>query len=300
MTHVPRSLLVSIALVAAFEGCSRPATPDDPAKERAAEEQILQLEKEGVEAGPRGDIGAFERVASDDYVIVDVDGSLRTKQEEIENFRKEKQTAQTMDNVKVRVNGDAAVVVGRFTIAGTYDGEPNNVAGRFTDVWFKRGGRWRLVSSQNTVLPDAGDASHSEATSAAAEKSSSAAGKQESDTSFINREREIWEALKHKDKASASRLLADDLTAMGPEGRFNRAQWLQQFDDQYTVDDYKMRDIKLLRPNPTTVILLYDATCKGTGAWKEICTRPMRVSDLWVKRGDQWLDFFSQDTIVVQ
>ena len=258
--------VISVALIAIFSGCSESARPEDPGARKVAEEQIIQLEKEWTEAGPKGDIGLFERIASDDYVIVDVDGSIRTKQAEIANFRKEKQTGQTMDDVKVRVYGDMAVVVGRFTIAGTYAGESNNFAARFTDVWFKRDGRWRVASSQNTMLPEvAADGTHSQS-STAEEASNSAMGTQESDALVINRERQIWEALKHKDKAGASQLLADDLTTMGPDGRFSRAQWLEQFDDQYTVDDYKMSDIKVLRPSATTVLLLYDSTCKGAGA----------------------------------
>jgi hypothetical protein len=117
------------------------------------------------------------------------------------------------------------------------------------------------------------------------------------DQFFIEKEKEVWEALKHKDKEAANRLLAEDFVGMYDFGFFTKLEWVKQIDEQYTLDDYTMRDIKLLHPSPKVALLLYTATCKGTGEWAEFCSHASRISDLWVERDGSWLDLFSQDTI---
>ena len=245
------------------------------------EEKLIQLEKEWAAAGPRGDVGFFAHIATEDYVIVDVDGSVRNKQEQVAKLRQEKQTSQTIDEIKVRVHENTGVVVGRFRISGTYGGRPNNFAGRFTDVWLKRNRRWQIVSTQNTRLPEADEA------------------KVPPDSFFIAMEKEDWEALRNKDKAAATRLLADDFVGMYDSGFATKAEWIKQMDGQYTIDAYTIEEPKVLRPSPTTALLLYKSTCKGTGEWAGYCSHLQYISDLMVQRNGKWEDLFSQDTIAV-
>jgi ketosteroid isomerase-like protein len=242
------------------------------------EDELIKLEKQWAEAGVKGDIGFFARIAADDYLIVDTDGSVRNKQQEIANFHQETQTSQTVEDMKVRIYGGSAVVVGRFTITGTYAGQPNNFSGSFTDVWVWRNQGWQLVSTQNTSAPEA-DSS-----------------KLPLDSFFVTREKEVWEALRKKDKSVAAGLLAYDFVGMSDFGFSTNAEWIKQLDGQYTVDDYSIEDVKLLRPNPTTALLLYKSTCKGTGEWAEFCSRARYISDLWTERNGQWIALFSQDT----
>lgn len=120
------------------------------------------------------------------------------------------------------------------------------------------------------------------------------------DSFFLAKEKEVWEALKNKDKASADRLLADDFVGIiGDGGVFTRAEWLKQIDGQYIIDAYAIEDPKLLRPSPTTALLLYRSTCKGTGVWADSCSHTMYISDLWVQHDGEWEAFFSQDTPAV-
>jgi ketosteroid isomerase-like protein len=129
--------------------------PKAPHAASRAEDELIQLEKQWAQAGPKGDVGFFDRIAADDYVIVDIDGNVRNKQDEVANFRKESQSSQSVDDMRVRVYGETAVVTGRFEITGTWNSQPNNFSGRFTDVWVIRDGRWQVVSTQNTSLSDA-------------------------------------------------------------------------------------------------------------------------------------------------
>jgi hypothetical protein len=243
-----------------------------------AEDQLIRLEKQWAEAAVKGDVGFFERIATDDYLIVDCDGSVRNKQQEIANARQEAQTSQTVEVLKVRVYDRSAVVVGGFTIAGTYAGQANNLSGSFTDVWIKPKRTWRLVSTQNTC-----------------KSTESAQTGDPPDSFFVAREKEVWEALKNKDKPAATRLVADDFVEMYDYGFFTKSQWVKQIDEQYTIGDYTIEDVKLLRASPTAALLLYKSTCKGTGEWADFCSRSRYISDLWVERDGQWLALFGQD-----
>jgi len=236
------------------------------------------LEKQWAEAGVKGDNSFFDRIAVDDYAIVDASGELRNKRQELAVSQNEKFQTSTVDDLSVRLYGDSAVVLGRYALTGTNMGHPYSETGRFTDVWVKRSGKWRLVSSQNTSLPAV------------------VTPTLPTDQFFIEKEKEVWEALKHKDRAAVNRLLVDDFVGMYDFGFFNKSEWVKQIDEQYTVDDYTIMNPKVLHPSPTTALLLYTSTCKGTGAWADYCSNTSRISDLWVERNGQWLDLFSQDT----
>lgn len=56
-----------------------------------------------------------------------------------------------MDDIHVRVFGDAAVVTGRTTATSGTDAQ--TVALRFTDVFVRRDGRWLVVASHATRVP---------------------------------------------------------------------------------------------------------------------------------------------------
>jgi len=402
------------------------------AQQPAVRDELIHIEKKWAEAGVKGDIGFFERTATADYVIVDCDGSVRNKQQEISNFRQETQTSQAVEDMKVRVYGRTAVVVGAFTITGTYAGQPNNLTGNFTDVWIRPDRTWQLVSTHNTCKPadaensaaldtleknkavlrraheevwskgnletadelydpnyvyhatygpdekglelfkkgvkdqhiafpdwneqvmqiiaagdivvtrfissgthrgpwvgipptgrrlkvqeiaihrlangkiveqwDAGDWDQAEKQlGITLPAPDSSAGnpllpQDLPDSFFVTKEKEVWEALRKHDKSAATRLLADDFVGMYDFGFFTKAEWVKQIDDQYMINDYTIEDAKVLHPSQTTALLLYKSKCKGAGEWAEYCSHTQRISDLWVKRDDQWLALFSQDT----
>ena len=113
---------------------------------------------------------------------------------------------------------------------------------------------------------------------------------------FIEKEKEVWEAIKNKDKSADSRLLADDFVGLYDTGFATKSDHVNQMDDEYSIEKYNLQDAKVLRLSPTMALLLYKATCKGSGAWEQFCSRPGYVSSLWVEREGHWLNLFSQDT----
>jgi ketosteroid isomerase-like protein len=57
-----------------------------------------------------------------------------------------------LDDLKVRLYGDLAVVTGRNTSKGTLHGSAAQGQSRFTDVFVKRDGRWQCLASQVTPI----------------------------------------------------------------------------------------------------------------------------------------------------
>ena len=56
------------------------------------------------------------------------------------------------DDVKVRVYGNTAVMTGRFTAKGKFRDKSIDIRERYTAVWVKREGRWRLVAEQGNLI----------------------------------------------------------------------------------------------------------------------------------------------------
>ena len=54
------------------------------------------------------------------------------------------------EDMRITVYGDAAVVIGRDNLKGSYNGVSAAGSVRFTHVYVRRDGRWQLVASQGT------------------------------------------------------------------------------------------------------------------------------------------------------
>jgi hypothetical protein len=52
----------------------------------------------------------------------------------------------------VRFYGETAVSIGRTEMAGTYAGDSFSAKSRYTHVWVRLDGHWRLASAQGTQI----------------------------------------------------------------------------------------------------------------------------------------------------
>ena len=57
-----------------------------------------------------------------------------------------------LDEVRILLNGNTAVVNARTTFHGMKDGQPITSKGRFTDVLVWRDGRWQIVAGHNSRI----------------------------------------------------------------------------------------------------------------------------------------------------
>jgi ketosteroid isomerase-like protein len=109
---------------------------------------LRELNREYIRSVQEGDVRRFEEILADDFLCSNPDGSL------VDRAMFLKQTAQPVKisgiaahDVNVRLLGDVALIHARttYTLADGRQG-----AGRYTDVWARRGGRWLCVSAHVT------------------------------------------------------------------------------------------------------------------------------------------------------
>jgi len=112
---------------------------------------IRKLEEQRIDAGLRKDVAALDATTADDYVQIDMAGNTRDKATQMKRIASPevKMVSNTLDEVVVRVYGETAVVTGRATAVGTIRGEPYPRI-RYTRVYVKRDGQWKVVLFQQT------------------------------------------------------------------------------------------------------------------------------------------------------
>jgi ketosteroid isomerase-like protein len=141
-------IAAALALVASLPLASSAQTQ---AKQSKAEREILALNREWADAMVRGDRAALERIFSDDLVVTSGDGTLRDKRGEIGDGGPEIKTYFfNTEDLRVRVYKGAAVITGRAKWRINYQGRDIDNERRYTCVYAKERGRWRMVAMQLT------------------------------------------------------------------------------------------------------------------------------------------------------
>ena len=144
------ALLVFVWVVAAAQ-----TTSETPNENGETEQIIRRLENEGREATLKNDIAANDRLLADNWMNINPDGSITTKAKLMELLKDGSFKIMSIENdeVMIRVYGDAAVVNGRSTTKRA--GQGSEVIARqvrFTRVYAKSKGQWRVVSAHNTLI----------------------------------------------------------------------------------------------------------------------------------------------------
>jgi ketosteroid isomerase-like protein len=118
------------------------------------EQEIMQIEKEMLAALLKGDATPSERYLADSYVFTGPDGVSMGKAQSVEDLKSGnlKLQAASLDNPKVQVYGDTAVVTYSSNDKGTYKGKDISGKTRWTDVFVKQKGRWTIVASHGSFV----------------------------------------------------------------------------------------------------------------------------------------------------
>ena len=111
---------------------------------------LVELNRDYIRSVQTSDVRRFEELLADDFLCSNPDGSLVDRKDFL------KQTAMPVKisslearDVNIRVMGDFAIIHARTTYT-LPDGRAG--AGRYTDVWARRNGRWLCVSAHVTRL----------------------------------------------------------------------------------------------------------------------------------------------------
>ena len=116
------------------------------------ERPIMKMEQEMTDGVVKKDLTSFEKYLADGAVFTDPDGGLMTKTELIAFLKSPdfKMASSVIEGMKVHMFGDTAVVTYITTDKGTIMGKDVSGRNRWTDVWVKMGGKWKMVSEQGT------------------------------------------------------------------------------------------------------------------------------------------------------
>ena len=121
-----------------------------------SETEIAALEAELRAAQLGADVTALDRLISDDLLFTGPDGTLATKADDLASYREGimRVSAHEPEELRVRhVGADVAVVALRTRMAGSYAGTPFSGVARYTRVWAREEGRWRIVAGHVSVVP---------------------------------------------------------------------------------------------------------------------------------------------------
>ncbi|MDQ3821127.1 MAG: nuclear transport factor 2 family protein [Acidobacteriota bacterium] len=143
----PKTITSWLMLAALLMVCAAVARAD---RDKKVEEEIKRLERQWlIEPYFTSDMTAYDRIVADDFTITHSNGKVLNKAEKRANIISDHITDPSspfrIGESTVRVYGKAAVSVG-YIIEGT-----STV--RFTNTYVKRGGRWQVVASQLTRVP---------------------------------------------------------------------------------------------------------------------------------------------------
>ena len=150
MKHILVTVVLAVVASSVALGQKQSATKDQT---RSAEQAVREVDKERIQAQINADAAALDRIYADDFIGVGPSGTVRNKAQVIADFTSGSLKFQsiTTDDVQVRVYGNTAVETGLSTMTGQDKGKTVPSDTRFTRVWVKQQGRWRLVANHYSL-----------------------------------------------------------------------------------------------------------------------------------------------------
>jgi ketosteroid isomerase-like protein len=120
------------------------------------EQAVRQLFDELVMSYSKNDATAPTRILAEDFTFTNPFGEVTTKEQRIGEIKPGgiQFDSYAVDDVKVRVYGDTAVVTNRTTLSGKRGDQVITGQYRATSVFVKKGGNWQVVASQSTRIPE--------------------------------------------------------------------------------------------------------------------------------------------------
>ena len=149
-----RILVIAAVLVAVSPLADGQKQSARRTRTKSVVEGIRELDKERIQAQIHADTAALDRIYADDFIGIGPSGTVRTKPQVLADFTSHDLKFQsiTTDAVRIRVYGNTVVETGRSTMIGQDKGKVVPRDNRFTRVWVRRQGQWRLVANHYSTL----------------------------------------------------------------------------------------------------------------------------------------------------
>jgi ketosteroid isomerase-like protein len=153
MNHFSMILAAIISVSLLAFGQEKSQSPVTSSKDETIIRDIEQIYRDAV---ARQDVAALDRTLADDFVATSSRGEIRNKMQEIDDIKPSPDFVTEgfdLDDIKVRIFDNTAIVTGRSVLKVKYKGQSNTTAFRYTRVYVKRKGSWQAVAQQLTRLP---------------------------------------------------------------------------------------------------------------------------------------------------
>lgn len=100
------------------------------------------------------DVEGLDKLLVDDWLLTHSDGRVQTKAEYLAELKTRTRANQAIRNedVRTRIYAETGVVTGTSVQSGVTNGQPFSGRFRFTRVWVRRDGAWRMVASHSSRL----------------------------------------------------------------------------------------------------------------------------------------------------
>ena len=123
-------------------------------KDDSQQTKLLVMEHLWNEAQVNRDARALDAMIGREFINTEYDGEVSDKAKFLADIidPQFKPNSLTIQDLKVSMYADSAVVVGIYHTKGIYQGKPYEHWGRFTDTWVFTEGRWQCVASHTSLL----------------------------------------------------------------------------------------------------------------------------------------------------
>jgi hypothetical protein len=146
----PSFFIILIAVI------SISAQSADLKNRQKAANQLIQIERDIGKANIRRDKTYFEMIEAPEFVFTDSGGGMTTKAEDVASLDQPageyKLISYDVDDMKVNLYGNAAVVIGRSTTVSRGKDRDVTNRSRFTDVFVKKNGKWKIVAGHSSRI----------------------------------------------------------------------------------------------------------------------------------------------------
>ena len=142
--------LVLVVVTGLLAACNhQSAAQDNP------EDQLRAANAQYDQALIEGDAAALNRHYTDDFQRIGNDGAVHDKRNQMQFMTQEVDLLDARgDDVKVTMLApDSALVTGRFVGRYRYKGKEEDFTERYTSVWIRKDGQWRVRHEHASLVP---------------------------------------------------------------------------------------------------------------------------------------------------
>lgn len=258
----------------------RPELSAHAAKE---DEAVLQAERELALAYQKSDANGIMRGVMEDYTLTNSRGEITTRGNDIDEANRvdPKYEIFQNSNMKVRVQGDTAVVLGITHTKGISGGKPFDAQFQFTDTFCKDRGQWRLFAGHVTKLQPDSQTVGQETSIEPAE--------------LIRRTQELYDSVVSGNQDPWKKNFADDCIFADEKDRMmDKAKLVA---DITPLPAGYSGSIKIENPKSVvsgnTAVLSYELNESETIFGQKLSAR-YHITDTWLRRNNNWQIVASQ------